>query len=61
MSAVCSLYMGFRYRRDLTNIYGSGNLKSLNDLAAQARADCVVHSGDFGFYDEESLKRIADK
>ena len=39
----------------------SGNLKSLNDLAAQARADFIIHTGDFGFYDEDSLKRIADK
>lgn len=38
-----------------------GNLKSLNELAAQARADFIIHTGDFGFYDEESLKRIADK
>lgn len=39
----------------------SGNLKSLNDLAKQARADYIVHTGDFGFYDESSLERIADK
>ena len=38
-----------------------GNLKSLNELATQARADYIIHTGDFGFYDEESLKRIADK
>ncbi|KAL9127586.1 MAG: hypothetical protein Q9217_003566 [Psora testacea] len=38
-----------------------GNLKSLNDLAAQARADYIIHTGDFGFYDEDSLKLIADK
>ena len=53
--------MGFSQKQSLTKVYGSGNLKSLNDLAAQARADCVIHNGDFGFYDEESLKRIADK
>ena len=39
----------------------TGNLKSLNDLATQARADFIIHTGDFGFYDEDSLKRIADK
>ena len=39
----------------------AGNLKSLNDLAKQARADYIVHTGDFGFYDESSLDRIADK
>ena len=39
----------------------AGNLKSLNDLAQQARANYIIHTGDFGFYDEDSLKRIADK
>ncbi|KAL8669101.1 MAG: hypothetical protein Q9168_006294 [Polycauliona sp. 1 TL-2023] len=38
-----------------------GNLKSLNDLAKQARADHIIHTGDFGFYDDTSLERIADK
>ncbi|KAI9663576.1 MAG: hypothetical protein M1829_006035 [Trizodia sp. TS-e1964] len=38
-----------------------GNLRSINDLAKQARADYVIHTGDFGFYDDSSLDRIADK
>ncbi|KAI3321202.1 hypothetical protein HD806DRAFT_503304 [Xylariaceae sp. AK1471] len=38
-----------------------GNLSSLNDLARQARADHIIHTGDFGFYDETSLERIAEK
>jgi len=38
-----------------------GNLKSLNDLARQAKADYVLHTGDFGFYDNSSLERIAEK
>ncbi|KAI9885592.1 MAG: DNA-binding transcription factor yap1 [Watsoniomyces obsoletus] len=38
-----------------------GNLRSLNELAKQARADYIVHTGDFGFYDDSSLERIADK
>jgi hypothetical protein len=38
-----------------------GNLRSLNDLAKQARADHIIHTGDFGFYDETSLDRIAEK
>ncbi|KAK2736908.1 hypothetical protein FQN57_000511 [Myotisia sp. PD_48] len=38
-----------------------GNLRSLNELAKQARADHVIHTGDFGFYDDTSLERIADK
>ena len=39
----------------------AGNLRSLNDLASQARADYVIHTGDFGFYDDSSLERIAEK
>ncbi|KAI5459267.1 hypothetical protein BGZ63DRAFT_390592 [Mariannaea sp. PMI_226] len=38
-----------------------GNLRSLNDLAKQARADHIIHTGDFGFYDDSSLERIAEK
>ena len=38
-----------------------GNLRSLNDLAKQARAHHIIHTGDFGFYDDSSLDRIADK
>lgn len=38
-----------------------GNLRSLNELAKQARADHIIHTGDFGFYDDSSLERIADK
>ncbi|KAJ3465208.1 hypothetical protein MRS44_005866 [Fusarium solani] len=38
-----------------------GNLRSLNDLARQARADHIIHTGDFGFYDDTSLERIAEK
>ncbi|KAG9235783.1 hypothetical protein BJ875DRAFT_458176 [Amylocarpus encephaloides] len=38
-----------------------GNLRSLNDLAKQARADHIIHTGDFGFYDDTSLDRIAEK
>ncbi|KXX74068.1 hypothetical protein MMYC01_200092 [Madurella mycetomatis] len=38
-----------------------GNLQSLNELAKSARADYIIHTGDFGFYDETSLERIAEK
>ncbi|KAL2174572.1 uncharacterized protein P884DRAFT_302446 [Thermothelomyces heterothallicus CBS 202.75] len=38
-----------------------GNLRSLNELARSARADYIIHTGDFGFYDETSLERIAEK
>lgn len=33
----------------------------MNDLAKQARADYIIHTGDFGFYDDRSLDRIAEK
>ncbi|MBE7180924.1 MAG: DUF2433 domain-containing protein, partial [Terriglobus roseus] len=38
-----------------------GNLRSLNELAREARASHIIHTGDFGFYDERSLDRIAEK
>ncbi|RDW75180.1 hypothetical protein BP6252_06322 [Coleophoma cylindrospora] len=38
-----------------------GNLKSFNDLAKRANASHIIHTGDFGFYDESSLERIAEK
>ncbi|KAG6361894.1 hypothetical protein INS49_010123 [Diaporthe citri] len=38
-----------------------GNLRSLNDLAKKAGADYIIHTGDFGFYDDSSLERIAEK
>ncbi|KAH6608828.1 hypothetical protein Trco_002174 [Trichoderma cornu-damae] len=39
----------------------NGNLRSLNELAKQARADHIIHTGDFGFYDHTSLDRIVEK
>jgi len=42
-------------------MYGPGNLRSLNELARTARADYIIHTGDFGFYDNTSLDRIAEK
>ncbi|KAL6886725.1 hypothetical protein HDV57DRAFT_526485 [Trichoderma longibrachiatum] len=38
-----------------------GNLRSLNELAKQAQADHIIHTGDFGFYDHTSLDRIVEK
>lgn len=46
---------------DHSSKFRTGNLRSLNDLAKQARADYIIHTGDFGFYDDSSLDRIADK
>ena len=39
----------------------SGNLRQLNELARNAKADYIIHTGDFGFYDESSIERIAEK
>ena len=36
-------------------------MRQLNELARNAKADYIVHTGDFGFYDEASLERIAEK
>ncbi|KAK4637236.1 uncharacterized protein CLAFUR5_00445 [Fulvia fulva] len=38
-----------------------GNLRQLNELARNAKADYIIHTGDFGFYDDQSLERIAEK
>ncbi|KAK0899923.1 hypothetical protein LTR02_009419 [Friedmanniomyces endolithicus] len=38
-----------------------GNLRQLNDHARNANADYIIHTGDFGFYDNASLDRIAEK
>lgn len=39
----------------------TGHLRSLNELAKKAQANYIIHTGDFGFYDESSLERIAEK
>lgn len=36
-----------------------GELGAINQLAAAERADCVIHAGDFGFYDDGSVRRLA--
>ncbi|KAL1747796.1 hypothetical protein HDZ31DRAFT_31203 [Schizophyllum fasciatum] len=38
-----------------------GRLSALNDLAREANAHAVIHTGDFGFFEEESLGRINDR
>lgn len=42
-------------------VHVTGSLRSLNELAASAKADYIIHTGDFGFYDDHSLDRIAEK
>lgn len=39
----------------------TGHLRQLNELARNAKADYIIHTGDFGFYDETSIERIAEK
>jgi hypothetical protein len=53
--------MSWQTRPRNANIVVSGNLRSLNTLAKEARANYIVHTGDFGFYDDRSLDRIAEK
>ena len=38
-----------------------GKLGVINDLAAQVRADAVIHAGDFGFFDDGSIERLSDR
>ncbi|KAK5162768.1 uncharacterized protein LTR77_011199 [Saxophila tyrrhenica] len=38
-----------------------GNLRQLNELARNAKAEYILHTGDFGFYDHASIERIAEK
>ncbi|CAG8611987.1 9869_t:CDS:2, partial [Scutellospora calospora] len=38
-----------------------GNISLLNQLAEETGASAVIHSGDFGFYENNSLERISDK
>jgi hypothetical protein len=61
MFEVCPLSNSLAINRAHYFLPHIGNLRSLNELAKQARADHIIHTGDFGFYDESSLDRIADK
>ncbi|KAH9950137.1 hypothetical protein B0H21DRAFT_724989 [Amylocystis lapponica] len=38
-----------------------GRLSGLNDLAREANASAIIHTGDFGFFDASSLDRINDR
>lgn len=38
-----------------------GKLSQLNELAQLHSAHCIVHTGNFGFFDRDSTKRIAPK
>ncbi|CAG8453754.1 11335_t:CDS:10 [Gigaspora rosea] len=49
--------------RNNSTIIGTdaGNISQLNTLAQETGAVAVIHSGDFGFYENSSLDRISDK
>ncbi|WP_224367014.1 metallophosphoesterase family protein [Hyalangium versicolor] len=38
-----------------------GHLDIIERLAKESRADAVLHAGDFGFYDQESVDRIESR
>jgi len=38
-----------------------GKLDVINELARRARADAVIHAGDFGFYDDSSYERLSER
>lgn len=38
-----------------------GNLDIINEKALQVKADIVIHAGDFGFYDEQSILRLSPR
>src|SRR5690349_9906762 len=38
-----------------------GNLDAINEKAEQVQADMVIHAGDFGFYDNDSVKRLSQR
>ncbi len=38
-----------------------GNLKIINELVHKTGCDAVIHAGDFGFYDDESVDRLSDR
>lgn len=35
-----------------------GNLKMINELAKRHNARAIIHTGDFGFHDSESYKKM---
>ncbi|KAJ3540575.1 hypothetical protein NMY22_g4235 [Coprinellus aureogranulatus] len=38
-----------------------GRLSALNDLAREANAKAIIHTGDFGFFESSSLEKINDR
>lgn len=38
-----------------------GNLDIINEKVEQVQADFVIHAGDFGFYDQDSIRRLSHR
>ncbi|GJJ07801.1 hypothetical protein Clacol_002006 [Clathrus columnatus] len=38
-----------------------GRINTINELVEEAKADVVIHTGDFGFFENSSLERINDR
>ncbi|KAI6004287.1 hypothetical protein EDD15DRAFT_2223669 [Pisolithus albus] len=38
-----------------------GHLSTLNDLARETNAKAIIHTGDFGFFESQSIERISDR
>ena len=36
-----------------------GSLDIINEKVAETNADMVIHAGDFGFYDDQSINRLS--
>jgi len=39
----------------------TGKLSHINAMAKKLNAQYVIHTGDFGFYDDESLDKMNEK
>ncbi|WP_238585577.1 metallophosphoesterase family protein [Legionella quateirensis] len=50
---------GLKVRRILLISDTHGNLDIINEKVNQTQADMVIHAGDFGFYDEQSIYRLS--
>ena len=38
-----------------------GHVQRLNEIAAETRASVILHTGDFGFYTQDSIERMGDR
>ena len=49
------------YLQDSISCVHAGKLSQINAMARRLNAQCVIHTGDFGFYDDDSLDRINER